>query len=52
MRTSGFHGTTIAEISSDSGVHEASIFQYFKTKENLIVTVPERHFKETLGRHH
>ena len=30
-------------------VHEASIFQYFKTKENLIVTVPERHLRETLA---
>jgi TetR/AcrR family transcriptional regulator, fatty acid metabolism regulator protein len=45
----GFHDTTIADISSDSGVHEASIFQYFKTKENLIATVPERHLKETLA---
>ena len=47
--TRGFHDTTIADISDDSGVHEASIFQYFKTKENLIVTVPERHLKETLA---
>ena len=46
--TRGFHDTTIADISHDSGVHEASIFQYFKTKENLIATVPERHLKETL----
>ncbi|MDA8408391.1 MAG: TetR/AcrR family transcriptional regulator [Deltaproteobacteria bacterium] len=45
----GFHNTTIADISYDSGVHEASIFQYFKTKENLIVTIPERHLKETLA---
>ena len=45
----GFHDTTIADISSDSGVHEASIFQYFRTKENLIATVPERHLKETLA---
>jgi TetR/AcrR family transcriptional regulator, fatty acid metabolism regulator protein len=45
----GFHDTTIADISSDSGVHEASIFQYFKTKENLIATVPERHLEETLA---
>jgi TetR/AcrR family transcriptional regulator, fatty acid metabolism regulator protein len=47
--TRGFHDTTIADISNDSGVHEASIFQYFKTKENLIVTVPERHLKESLA---
>jgi TetR/AcrR family transcriptional regulator, fatty acid metabolism regulator protein len=45
----GFHDTTIADISNDSGVHEASIFQYFKTKENLIVSIPERHLKETLA---
>ncbi|MBM4327049.1 MAG: TetR/AcrR family transcriptional regulator [Deltaproteobacteria bacterium] len=45
----GFHDTAIADISHDSGVHEASIFQYFKTKENLIVTVPERHLRETLA---
>lgn len=47
--TRGFHDTTIADISHDSGVHEASIFQYFKTKENLIVTIPERHLSETLA---
>lgn len=47
--TRGFHDTTIADISNDCGVHEASIFQYFKTKENLIVTIPERHLKETLA---
>jgi TetR/AcrR family fatty acid metabolism transcriptional regulator len=45
----GFHDTTIADISHDSGVHEASIFQYFKTKENLILTIPERHLRETLA---
>ncbi len=44
----GFHDTTIADIAAASGVHEASIFQYFKTKENLVVTIPERHLKETL----
>lgn len=44
----GFHDTTIADIANDSGVHGASIFQYFKTKENLIVSIPERHLKETL----
>lgn len=46
--TRGFHDTTIADISNDSGVHEASIFQYFKTKENLLLTIPERHLQETL----
>ena len=45
----GFHQTTIADISLDSGVHEASIFQYFGTKENLLVAVPERHLKNTLA---
>lgn len=45
----GFHQTTIADISLHSGVHEASIFQYFKTKENLLVSIPERHLKRTLA---
>ena len=45
----GFRDAAVADISNDSGVHEASIFQYFKTKENLIVTIPERHLKETLA---
>ncbi len=45
----GFHQTTIADISADCGVHEASIFQYFGTKENLLVAVPERHLKGTLA---
>jgi TetR/AcrR family transcriptional regulator, fatty acid metabolism regulator protein len=30
-------------------VHEASIFQYFKTKENLLVSIPERHLRGTLA---
>lgn len=47
--TRGFHDTTIADISNDCGVHEASIFQYYKTKENLVLTIPERHLKETLA---
>ena len=45
----GYHQTTIAEISEDCGVHEASIFQYFKTKENLLVSIPERHLRQTLA---
>ncbi len=45
----GFHQTTIADISEDCGVHEASIFQYFKTKENLLVSIPERHLRQTLA---
>ena len=45
----GFHDSTIADISIDCGVHKASIFQYFKTKENLIVMVPERHLTGTLA---
>lgn len=45
----GFHDATIADISSDSGVHEASIYQYYKNKENLIVAIPERHLRHTLG---
>jgi TetR/AcrR family transcriptional regulator, fatty acid metabolism regulator protein len=44
----GFHQTTIADISNDCEVHEASIFQYFKTKENLLVAIPERHLRNTL----
>ncbi len=45
----GFHDTTIADISMDSGVHEASIYQYYRNKENLVVTIPERHLEHTLG---
>lgn len=45
----GFHQTTIADISAVCGVHEASIFQYFKTKENLLISIPERHLRLTLA---
>ncbi|MFC1834738.1 TetR/AcrR family transcriptional regulator [Thermodesulfobacteriota bacterium] len=44
----GFLRTTISDVSEHSGVHEASIFQYFKTKENLLVSIPERHLSKTL----
>jgi TetR/AcrR family fatty acid metabolism transcriptional regulator len=48
LASRGFHQTTIADISADCGVHEASIFQYFGTKENLLVSIPERHLRKTL----
>jgi TetR/AcrR family fatty acid metabolism transcriptional regulator len=44
----GFHQTTIGDISADCGVHDASIYQYFGTKENLLVAIPERHLNKTL----
>lgn len=45
----GLLKTTIASISSDSGVHEASIYQYFKTKENLLVSIPEKRLSDALA---
>lgn len=35
----GFHGTATSKIALDSGVATGTLFNYFKTKEELIVTL-------------
>ena len=38
----GFQNTTISEISKNAGVSEATIYEYFGTKEELFFAIPEK----------
>jgi len=37
----GFADATISEISRAAGVSDATVYEYFKTKEDLLFTIPE-----------
>ncbi|MBN2298261.1 MAG: TetR/AcrR family transcriptional regulator [Deltaproteobacteria bacterium] len=37
----GFADATISEISKAAGVSDATVYEYFKTKEDLLFTIPE-----------
>jgi len=43
-----FQDATISEISKESGVSEATIYEYFGTKEDLLFAIPEKISKDTL----
>jgi TetR/AcrR family fatty acid metabolism transcriptional regulator len=36
----GYHNATIAEIARDAGVSEATIYEYFGSKEDLLFAIP------------
>lgn len=38
----GYQNTTITEISKEAGVSEATIYEYFGTKEDLLFAIPEK----------
>jgi TetR/AcrR family transcriptional regulator, fatty acid metabolism regulator protein len=44
----GFQNTTIIEISKEAGVSEATVYEYFGTKEDLLFAIPEKITNETL----
>ncbi len=41
----GFDGTTISQIASGSGVPEASIYEYFRNKEDILFSLADRFLK-------
>ena len=43
-----FQDATISEISKASGVSEATIYEYFGTKEDLLFAIPEKISNDTL----
>jgi TetR/AcrR family transcriptional regulator, fatty acid metabolism regulator protein len=43
----GFQNTTITGISKEAGVSEATIYEYFGTKEDLLFAIPEKISNET-----
>src|SRR5208337_1928796 len=38
----GVQNTTIVEISKEAGVSEATVYEYFGTKEDLLFAIPEK----------
>ena len=44
----GFQNATITEISKEAGVSEATIYEYFGTKEDLLFAIPEKITNESL----
>jgi len=38
----GFQDATISEISKAAGVSDATVYEYFNTKEELLFTIPEK----------
>jgi AcrR family transcriptional regulator len=43
----GFTVATITEISKEAGVSEATIYEYFGTKEDLLFAIPEKISNQT-----
>lgn len=37
----GFQDATISEIAKDAGIGDATSYEYFKNKEDLLLTLPE-----------
>ncbi len=37
----GFLGATVADIAKEAGVGDATIYEYFKNKEDLLLAIPE-----------
>jgi len=46
----GFHGTPTSKIAVEAGVSNGTLFHYFKTKDELVVTL-YNHIKEQLNAH-
>ncbi len=42
-----FQEATISEISKEAGVSEATIYEYFGTKEDLLFAIPEKISNDT-----
>ncbi len=46
----GYIGATISEIASLANIADGSIYEYFKNKEDLLLSIPEQRFKEHINR--
>lgn len=44
----GFQNATIAEIAKDAGVGDATIYEYFRNKEDLMLAIPVEFTKELI----
>jgi len=43
----GFQNATVTEISKEAGVSEATVYEYFGTKEDLLFAIPEKISNDT-----
>ena len=41
----GYHATSLAEIAARAGVHNGSLYYFFRTKDDLLVAVLERYLE-------
>jgi TetR/AcrR family fatty acid metabolism transcriptional regulator len=44
----GFQNATIAEIAKDAGIGDATIYEYFKSKEDMLLEIPVEITKELI----
>ena len=44
----GFQNATIAEIAKDAGIGDATIYEYFKSKEDMLLKIPVEMTKELI----
>jgi len=44
----GYQNATIAEIAKDAGIGDATIYEYFKNKEDLLLSIPVEITKELI----
>src|SRR4030067_1739416 len=44
----GYQNATIAEIAKDAGIGDATIYEYFKSKEDLLLAIPVEITKELI----
>ncbi len=45
----GYIQATVSEISKRAGVSEGTIYEYFRSKEDLLLSIPLRRFKEHIS---
>ena len=46
---SGYKNTSMAEIARTAGVSEGTIYEYFRNKENLLISIPENKLGKLLA---
>jgi len=44
----GYAKATIAEIARKAGVAEGTVYEYFKNKEDVLLSIPEEYFREQM----
>ena len=49
MNLKGYSDSSVSEIASKAGVKDPVIYQYFKGKEDLLLSIPEIRFQEHLS---